>query len=74
MRELTILTSVVAATAVFGYLNPRFLSVESARSLLEGVAEDGLMVIGMTIVIVCGAFDMSVGSRNAFAGWSPPWP
>ncbi|MGO8747484.1 MAG: substrate-binding domain-containing protein [Thermoguttaceae bacterium] len=68
MRELTILSSVVAATAVFGYLNPRFLSVESARSLLEGVAEDGLMVIGMTIVIVCGAFDMSVGSAQCFCG------
>ena len=68
MREFTILTSVVVATAVFGYLNPRFLSADSARSLLEGVAEDGLMVIGMTIVIVCGAFDMSVGSAQCFCG------
>src|SRR5512136_3366276 len=68
MRELTILASVVLAVAVFGALNPRFLGLESALAILEGASSDGLMVIGMTIVIVCGAFDMSVGSAMAFCG------
>ena len=68
MRELTILASVVLAVAVFGALNPRFLGLESALAILEGASSDGFMVIGMTIVIVCGAFDMSVGSAMAFCG------
>ncbi len=68
MRELTILASVVLAVAVFGSLNPRFLGLESAMAILEGASSDGLMVIGMTIVIICGAFDMSVGSSMAFCG------
>src|SRR5512135_452121 len=68
MRELTILISVVLAVAVFGTLNPRFLGLESALAILEGASSDGFMVIGMTIVIVCGAFDMSVGSSMAFCG------
>ncbi|HYA49203.1 MAG TPA: substrate-binding domain-containing protein [Burkholderiales bacterium] len=68
MRELTILASVVLAVAVFGTLNPRFLGLESALAVLEGASSDGFMVIGMTIVIVCGAFDMSVGSSMAFCG------
>jgi ribose/xylose/arabinose/galactoside ABC-type transport system permease subunit/ABC-type sugar transport system substrate-binding protein len=68
MRELTILASVILAIAVFGSLNPRFLGFESALAILEGATSDGLMVIGMTIVIVCGAFDMSVGSSMAFCG------
>ena len=68
MRELTILASVVLAIAVFGSLNPRFLGLESAMAILEGASSDGLMVIGMTIVIICGAFDMSVGSAMAFCG------
>src|SRR5512140_1204058 len=68
MRELTILASVLLAIAVFGSLNPRFLGLESALAILEGASSDGFMVIGMTIVIVCGAFDMSVGSSMAFCG------
>jgi ribose transport system substrate-binding protein len=70
MRELTILASVLLAVVVFGALDRqhRFLSVETAVTILEGASSDGLMVIGMTIVIVCGAFDMSVGSSMAFCG------
>jgi len=68
MREFTILASVLLAIAVFGVLNPRFLGLESALAILEGATSDGFMVIGMTIVIVCGAFDMSVGSSMAFCG------
>ena len=68
MREFTILASVLIAIAIFGSLNPRFLGPESALAILEGATSDGLMVIGMTIVIVCGAFDMSVGSSMAFCG------
>jgi ribose/xylose/arabinose/galactoside ABC-type transport system permease subunit/ABC-type sugar transport system substrate-binding protein len=68
MREFTILASVVLAIVVFGSLNPRFLSIESALTILEGASTDGLIVIGMTVVIVCGAFDMSVGSSMAVCG------
>lgn len=68
MREITILLSVVAAVIVFGILNPRFIGIEPAKAILEGASTDGLMVIGMTVVIVCGAFDMSVGSQMAACG------
>ena len=68
MREITILVSVFLAIAVFGVLNRRFIGIESATTILEGASTDGLMVVGMTIVIVCGAFDMSVGSQMALCG------
>lgn len=68
LRELGILMSVVIGIAVFGWLNPRFLSPESALAILMGASTDGLMVIGMTIVIVCGGFDLSVGSTMAASG------
>ena len=68
MREVTILASVLLAVAVFGLLNRRFIGIESATTILEGASTDGLMVVGMTIVIVCGAFDMSVGSQMALCG------
>ncbi len=68
MREVSILISVFLAISVFGLLNHRFVGIESATAILEGASTDGLMVIGMTIVIVCGAFDMSVGSQMALCG------
>ncbi len=68
MRELTILASVMVAIAVFGLLNHRFIGMEPAIAILEGASTDGLMVVGMTVVIVCGAFDMSVGSSMALCG------
>ena len=68
MRELTILMSVILAVVVFGALNRQFLDVETAITILENAAPDGLIVIGMSIVIICGAFDMSVGSAMAVCG------
>ena len=68
MREFTILISVILAVVVFGALNRQFLDVETAITILENAAPDGLIVIGMCIVIICGAFDMSVGSAMAVCG------
>ena len=68
MRELTILISVILAVVVFGALNRQFLDVETVVTILENAAPDGLIVIGMCIVIICGAFDMSVGSAMAVCG------
>ena len=68
MREFTILMSVILAVIVFGALNRQFLDVETVVTILENAAPDGLIVIGMTIVIICGAFDMSVGSAMAVCG------
>ena len=68
MREFTILMSVILAVIVFGALNRQFLDVETVVTILENAAPDGLIVIGMAIVIICGAFDMSVGSAMAVCG------
>jgi ribose/xylose/arabinose/galactoside ABC-type transport system permease subunit/ABC-type sugar transport system substrate-binding protein len=68
LREFTILLSVVLAVVVFSALNRSFFSLETAVTILENAAPDGLIVIGMTIVIICGAFDMSVGSSMAVCG------
>jgi ribose/xylose/arabinose/galactoside ABC-type transport system permease subunit/ABC-type sugar transport system substrate-binding protein len=68
MREFTVLISVILAVVVFGLLNRQFLDVETVVTILENAAPDGLIVIGMSIVIICGAFDMSVGSAMAVCG------
>ena len=68
LRELTILISVALCYGVFSYLSPDFRTPQTALTILLGAAVDGLMVIGMTIVIVSGCFDLSIGSTMALAG------
>ncbi|MGQ9731891.1 MAG: ABC transporter permease [Candidatus Zipacnadales bacterium] len=45
-----------------------FLSPSNIRALLVGVTSEALLVVGMTIVIVGGGFDISVGSVLALSG------
>ncbi len=68
LRDFAIIVSVVVTALVFGALNPRFLDITTGIAMLENAAPDGLMLIGMTIVMVSGAFDMSVGATMAFCG------
>jgi len=68
LRELTILVSVLLCYGVFSYLNADFRTPETALTILLGAAVDGLMVVGMTIVIVAGCFDLSIGSTMALCG------
>jgi len=45
-----------------------FLSPSNIKALLVGMSSEALLVTGMTIVIVGGGFDISVGSVLALAG------
>jgi ribose transport system permease protein len=45
-----------------------FWSAPNIRTLLESISADGLIVIGMTIVMIAGGFDLSVGAVLALGG------
>jgi ribose/xylose/arabinose/galactoside ABC-type transport system permease subunit len=45
-----------------------FWSVGNLRTLIDAVSIDGLVVIGMTIVMIAGGFDLSVGAVMAVSG------
>ncbi|MCG7505353.1 ABC transporter permease [Mesorhizobium retamae] len=47
---------------------PGFWSVGNLRTLAESVSIDGIVVIGMTIVMIAGGFDLAVGSVLAMGG------
>lgn len=67
-RELTILGSVILCVIVFGLLCPEFIGLDPAKAILLNSSVDALMLIGMTIVIICGGFDLSVGATLAAGG------
>jgi ribose/xylose/arabinose/galactoside ABC-type transport system permease subunit len=52
---------------------PRFLTVENLLGVLRNVSMKGVIAFGMTIVIVAGEIDLSVGSMVAFSGCIAAW-
>nr|WP_221191571.1 ABC transporter permease [Pseudomonas sp. AS2.8] len=58
---------------VFSFASEYFFSVRNALNILDQVTVLGILAIGMTLVIVIGGIDLSVGSVLAFSmmllGW-----
>src|SRR3982750_2567351 len=61
--ELAGVVLLVALIVVFQIRsNGVFLSLENLRGVLGILPEVGLVAVGVTILMICGEFDLSVGS------------
>ncbi|MBZ9996168.1 ABC transporter permease [Mesorhizobium sp. BH1-1-4] len=60
-------TALVILCAIFGSIVPGFFDLTTLTNLSGQTAELGLVVLGMTIVMVSGGIDLSVGSTFALA-------
>jgi len=49
-------------------LSPNFLTIDNILNLLQQASIPGVVAIGMTLVILLGGIDLSVGSVLAFSG------
>ncbi|MEW6228142.1 MAG: ribose ABC transporter permease [Bacillota bacterium] len=58
----------MAIVAVVSLLNPRFFSVSNFLIIMRQVAINGTLAAGMTMVIISGGIDLSVGGNVALAG------
>lgn len=58
----------IALCIGFAIGSKTFLSLENAMAILYAVSMQGLIAFGMTMVIISGEIDLSVGSTAAFAG------
>src|SRR5205807_1788640 len=47
---------------------PNFLTTDNLLTVLRSVAMQGVIAFGMTMVIIVGEIDLSVGASVAFAG------
>jgi ribose transport system permease protein len=62
LGEVGVLAALVAAALLFWLIEPAFLSARNVRAILSVVSFVGIIAIGQTILLVCGEFDLSVGS------------
>ncbi len=71
-REIVIILVVVVVSGAFHALQrggPRvFMTPDNWRVIAVNISTDALMVVGMTLVIIAGGFDLSVGSTLALGG------
>jgi ribose/xylose/arabinose/galactoside ABC-type transport system permease subunit len=63
-----IVVAVVAECVIFAILSPSFLTVDNFVNVALQIAIYGILAVGMTLVIITGGIDLSVGSVVALAG------
>jgi ribose transport system permease protein len=61
-KETTVLFIVVALIILISIFKPIFLSGENIKTTAIGMSCDGIIAIGMTIALISGGFDLSVGA------------
>jgi ribose/xylose/arabinose/galactoside ABC-type transport system permease subunit len=64
-REAMVLGLTLIGSLIFGLVYPSFLTFGNLNSILSNVAVVAIISIGMTMVIVTGGIDVSVGSALA---------
>lgn len=61
-QEMAIVLFLIILAGVIGYLNPRFLASRNVLDILQGNAYIAIAAIGMSMIIITGNIDISVGS------------
>jgi ribose transport system permease protein len=72
-KELNILIALAALCAVFYFINPNFLNLLSIQIMFRDVAVFAMLGIGVTLVIITGGIDLSLGSMVALTNMLVAW-
>lgn len=67
MRETSIILIILVVASILSAFKPVFLSRSNLTTTGIGLAADGIVAVGMTIALVLGAMDLSVGSVLSLA-------
>jgi ribose transport system permease protein len=67
VRETGLILVILALFIVMSFASPYFLTWENMRAMTMAFAVEGIVVIGMTILLISGGIDLSVGSVVALA-------
>lgn len=74
VKQLAPLVAAVAVLlAVFRFWVPRFLYLENLLDLAQQIAINAILSFGMTLVILIGGIDLSVGAVLALSGTLTVW-
>jgi len=80
--EMMLFGIIAAFFIVMSIASPFFLTSKNLMNILQNISLQGITAIGMTMVIIAGGIDLSVGGVLAFSVWvgaylmkaGVPWP
>lgn len=67
MREAGLLFIIALLCVGMSFASPHFLTWDNIRAMLLSFSIEGIVVVGMTILLIVGGIDLSVGSVVCFA-------
>ena len=67
-REFGIFAVIATIVVIMSFASPVFLNVRNLQALLLTASGEAVLAVGMTILMVSGAFDLSIGSVVGLVG------
>jgi len=67
-REFILIVALVAASIVVSFFSPVFLKRANILSMFMSITVEGLVSVGMVMLLACGLMDLSVGMNMALTG------
>ncbi len=64
-REVTVFLIIILVVAITSIIQPKFLNANNMRSIALSVSVDGLFAIGLTLALILGGIELSVGGVSA---------
>jgi ribose transport system permease protein len=68
VREAAMIVLILVSALIMSILSPHFLSITNFLSIARGFSMEGMVTIGMAMLLITGAFDLSVGAVMALSG------
>jgi len=67
-EELPLLIFIIIIGIILTFLSPHFLNSQNITAVLLGSSFDAIVAVSMTLLLISGGFDLSVGSIAGFGG------
>jgi ribose transport system permease protein len=67
-REFMLVAIILVGGTAMSFASPHFFTVGNCSAMLLGISFEVIIAIGMTVLLVSGGFDLSVGSTMALSG------
>lgn len=67
MREAGLIVIILTLCVAMSFASPHFLTWGNFRAMLMSFSIEGIVVVGMTILLIVGGIDLSVGSVVCFS-------
>lgn len=71
MREAGLIAIILALCVLMSFASPHFLTLGNFRAMLMSFSVEGIVVVGMTILLIVGV-STSRSGRSSASRWSCP--